>query len=1276
MRNKFLKTATVILLLLTLITGISYLSLNSDYSKKLIKKKIESSFNSLPGRKFKIEKIEGNLLYELKLRNVTFEVDGETFIRARSVSANYLISNLPSVILRKSLSLHNVKVEGAEVNIIKDTEGIWNYKKLKKQRKQKQKTSSTTPSSQKKSFNLYLKNCVVENSILRIIDRTKPRKIDFIIDRSLFSIDLIGLKEKFILKSQDINFTIDPYGTKIEKLKIQALITKKNIAFKNLNSFLNDIHIQGQGVLNNFKNPKFNISAYIDNYRPKGIGTFNIYIKATGSSKKYREYYGWAEISFLNSQIRGKRIWTDLKKIRMEGTRVFVEGDINTSFSRSYVKGHVDFRKALKKTGRNTLNFNVNVKEANLNESLATLGLSKKKKIDIKPEIGFTSSFILTASWTNSKDYILSSKIQNLKLGNIKTKPLFVKGETFLSKKQLDIDIVISSKEVNLSDFLKNVKHYTSLNSTIHINTSIYFSKRPLLDSLKVTAKGGFEDSTFNKYLLEKADFDFKLRDKILTINRLFIKGDGITLLAKGKGSKEKGINATYDLKVQDLKIANQFLKNKYLSGSTTAKGTIIGDIKRSKLTIDAEIKRLKYNKKLHIRSGTISISFFLDKKLQGLKTKAKFKGLKIENVFIDTLNLKAQENNSTVNIKISADIPNERILIADIYASNLFNSEKNILFQKVEFSAGKERIFSERPFNLYIDEDNIRLSPTSFIYRDGVVAFDLLYNKKKKIKANVSFSNVDSSIIALFLQSDSNWEGINNGSILIEGDIATPIVELTLNSTSFAYKGLEIGNIEMRIQNKTRKLNFDIKMQKTKDKYLHLEGSTAPFVFGKSGSDLLNRDMNINISANKFDVSFLSLLIGEISRIDGQLQGNLHLKGKINSPLLYGDIRLIESKLQLRSIANPFKIKKLELKASGDHVSIIPTTFISRKGKAQIKGDLYPKRPEGNFYIEFHNFYIRPRLMRTYIDGNMTVSITEKKKIKISGDIKTKKTKIFLKDSLKDKADEIEFVSETIEPEEFIIEDRKESSFYIDNVSIDLGVKIPADSWITGKGANIEIRGDLKVIKKFFANHTVKGNIEVIGGQYILFGKLFEVKEGNITFPDGSLTPLFNITVRHKVSGVEIFINIKGTPDKPTLALFSNPPMEKEDIISYILFGTSRDKLDTQQRNIAGEIASSILAGEVASFTGEKFGLDIDVFDIKGGTEGGLSDPQIKAGSYISDDIYIGYERKPSELPGSDNTSSYNYFNLKWKIKDSISVESSIGGENSGVDIFYEFNF
>ncbi len=273
------------------------------------------------------------------------------------------------------------------------------------------------------------------------------------------------------------------------------------------------------------------------------------------------------------------------------------------------------------------------------------------------------------------------------------------------------------------------------------------------------------------------------------------------------------------------------------------------------------------------------------------------------------------------------------------------------------------------------------------------------------------------------------------------------------------------------------------------------------------------------------------------------------------------------------------------------------------------------------------------------------------------------------------------------MELDEFVFTGQAPEDYFIEYIAMDLDVDIPANSFVKGSGANIEVHGKLNVKKNYGEMYVISGNIDVIRGDYHFLGKRFNIEDGTVSFRGKEvINPFLDVRALYEVSSVTVFINITGTAEKPQIQLSSDPPLDENEIVSYLVFGTSSENLSSDERvafqEKAGEVLGTMAVGELREMLGEEFALD--VITIKGG-QTGFRDTHVEVGKYITKDLYVGYERFSYErfyyeryffspgLPSSTVTA--NRAVIEYRLFDFLTVESEIG-EESGADLFFNFDY
>jgi len=181
-------------------------------------------------------------------------------------------------------------------------------------------------------------------------------------------------------------------------------------------------------------------------------------------------------------------------------------------------------------------------------------------------------------------------------------------------------------------------------------------------------------------------------------------------------------------------------------------------------------------------------------------------------------------------------------------------------------------------------------------------------------------------------------------------------------------------------------------------------------------------------------------------------------------------------------------------------------------------------------------------------------------------------------------------------------------------------------------------------------------------------------------------INPFIDVRALYEVSSVEVYINITGTAEKPRIQLSSDPPLEENEIVSYLVFGTSSERLGTDDRvsfqEKAGEFLGSMAVDEIRDMFGDQFA--VDVITIKGG-QTGFSDTGFEIGKYVTEDLYVGFERYSYKrffyeryffspgVPSSIVTA--NRAVIEYRLFDFLTVESEIG-EEAGADLFFNFEY
>jgi translocation and assembly module TamB len=230
--------------------------------------------------------------------------------------------------------------------------------------------------------------------------------------------------------------------------------------------------------------------------------------------------------------------------------------------------------------------------------------------------------------------------------------------------------------------------------------------------------------------------------------------------------------------------------------------------------------------------------------------------------------------------------------------------------------------------------------------------------------------------------------------------------------------------------------------------------------------------------------------------------------------------------------------------------------------------------------------------------------------------------------------------------------------------LAIDLGVSVPNNLWIRHSNAEVELSGDLNLIKRPGAEPTVTGAIEAVRGWLGFQGRRFTINRGRIQFTGGQpIDPIIDVVAEYRVNENMVNAIAGGRASKPTLVLASQPQMEQSDILALLLFGkTTKDLSGGEQVSLqknAIDITSSFAAAQLGRAVTNALGLESLGVDISDGS-------QVRFGHYVGRQTYVSASQQVSGEYGRE-------FKIEYQLTPQIKVDATttISG-NSGVDIIW----
>jgi translocation and assembly module TamB len=224
----------------------------------------------------------------------------------------------------------------------------------------------------------------------------------------------------------------------------------------------------------------------------------------------------------------------------------------------------------------------------------------------------------------------------------------------------------------------------------------------------------------------------------------------------------------------------------------------------------------------------------------------------------------------------------------------------------------------------------------------------------------------------------------------------------------------------------------------------------------------------------------------------------------------------------------------------------------------------------------------------------------------------------------------------------------------------VDITLALGDDVTFRGFGAYAKLEGQLRVQQEGVHLPTGSGEMRVADGYYRAYGQNLVFEKGRLLFAGPVNNPGLDIrALRDAEDGTRAGVTIGGSAEQPAVTLFSEPTMNENNVLSYIMTGRPIEQ-GTSEDHAKVKGAAAMMGGNVMStYLGSKVGLD--EARIESGT--GTNDASLVAGKYITPKIYAAYAM------GLFNQG--NLMRLRYLVSPRWAVQTETG-RTMGADVLF----
>lgn len=390
-----------------------------------------------------------------------------------------------------------------------------------------------------------------------------------------------------------------------------------------------------------------------------------------------------------------------------------------------------------------------------------------------------------------------------------------------------------------------------------------------------------------------------------------------------------------------------------------------------------------------------------------------------------------------------------------------------------------------------------------------------------------------------------------------------------------------------------------------------------------QEGEPLAASSVDGRLRAEFANLAFLSDLVRGVDATSGALSMDVALSGSVGAPSFAGDIVLRDGSVRLREPG--IVVEALDVVVAGDGSGAITIDASAESGGGTLEADGVLRFAEslaiGNLALRGDTFELANTPdARIWVSPDLTLELTPER-IQLGGTVQIPRARFTPRDSVEGAV--------SVSADQIIVDEEEARTaqlsrpFYA-RVAIALGDDVTFDGFgLTGK-----LRGALEVVEVPAEPVTGSGELRVESGTYEAYGQELEVRTGRLLFAGGAVSrPGLDIeAVRRPTEDILVGARVRGTLDRPELSVFSEPPMQRSEQLSYLLLGRPLETASGSETSALSQAAMALgLRG--GNFVSDRLNqaLGFDEFGIQS-QPAQANSASFVIGKYLTPSLYVSY--------------------------------------------------
>lgn len=535
-----------------------------------------------------------------------------------------------------------------------------------------------------------------------------------------------------------------------------------------------------------------------------------------------------------------------------------------------------------------------------------------------------------------------------------------------------------------------------------------------------------------------------------------------------------------------------------------------------------------------------------------------------------------------------------------------------------------------------------------------------------------------------------------------LRGTMSMPELGGVLSLSSGRLKGVDFDLLKAKFDYLDRQLNWQLRLRQNTRRGLESEGFVPiDLALAETRQRLIyEKPLQVRIVLDTLDLQTLEPFSDQIRIQGGKAFGQLLIENTLENIRPIGEFIVSGAELKLPAYGVDYKDMHMTVKVDSTHIYLQNLRTKSERGYLAATGVLDFDRNILNG--EFKSTQVKLVADQFTVVNSRDYQATLGADLQLTGPVRTPqlngtiqvlRSRWYLPAFMAGNASEDEWAQPMLVQAQPDTGAAKELAAelslpdMLDNLKVNASIEISKNTWLKSPEINLEIAGELTVIKRQQANFELFGTIRVLRGAYNLYGKRFVINKGNLSFEGG---PDFNPGLELEASHVfraantekkSLTLLLSGKALNPIIKFtLDGSEISEGNAIAYLVLGRSLEELTHSERSTlaqesgfnpgsaASNILTSLVANEVSKLIGSK--LNLDVIEFKG--EENWQQATFVIGKYLTNDLFFSYQKEFST--SQTNEIVPMQVTLEYEINRNLFLQLTKGSEkNTGFDLIFK---